>query len=159
VVLYGRKTSSVLAKLKGVSDEQVGVNIINKVLSAPIKRLVKNAGLEFAVIIDYLIKQNDKELIYNVEAMNDANAFTAGVIDPAKVVRIAFETAISVAGVLITTESMIVDVPNKDESASSPMGGGGMGIYQNMVNLVARPPIRRCPSYLYECYDVGTSYF
>ncbi|MDG7053209.1 MAG: molecular chaperone GroEL [Wolbachia endosymbiont of Alcedoecus sp.] len=121
-------TSSVLDKLKGGSDEeQIGINIIKKVLSAPIKRLVKNAGLESAVIIDHLIKQNDKELIYNVEAMNYANAFTAGVIDPAKVVRIAFETAISVASVLITTESMIVDVPNKDESASSPMGAGGMG--------------------------------
>ncbi|MDG7056995.1 MAG: molecular chaperone GroEL [Wolbachia endosymbiont of Penenirmus auritus] len=121
-------TSSVLDKLKGGSDEeQIGINIIKKVLSAPIKRLVKNAGLESAVIIDHLIKQNDKELIYNVEAMNYANAFTAGVIDPAKVVRIAFETAVSVASVLITTESMIVDVPNKDESASSPMGAGGMG--------------------------------
>ncbi|MDR2548197.1 MAG: chaperonin GroEL [Rickettsiales bacterium] len=121
-------TSSVLDKLKGGSDEeQIGINIIKKVLSAPIKRLVKNAGLESAVIIDHLIKQNDKELIYNVEAMNYANAFTAGVIDPAKVVRIAFETAISVASVLITTESMIVDVPNKNESASSPMDAGGMG--------------------------------
>ncbi|WCR58545.1 chaperonin GroEL [Wolbachia endosymbiont of Ctenocephalides felis wCfeJ] len=121
-------TSFVLDKLKGGSDEeQIGINIIKKVLSAPIKRLVKNAGLESAVIIDHLIKQNDKELIYNVEAMNYANAFTAGVIDPAKVVRIAFETAISVASVLITTESMIVDVPNKDENASSPMGAGGMG--------------------------------
>lgn len=58
--------------------------------------------------------------------MNYANAFTAGVIDPAKVVRIAFETAISVASVLITTESMIVDVPSK-ENASSPMGAGEMG--------------------------------
>ncbi len=118
--------SSVLDKLKGASDEeQIGINIIKKVLSAPIRRLVKNAGLESAVIIDYLIKQNDKELIYNVEAMNYANAFTAGVIDPAKVVRIAFETAVSVASVLITTESMIVDVPSK-ENASSPMGAGEM---------------------------------
>jgi chaperonin GroEL len=54
-----------------------------------------------------LIKQNDKELIYNVETMNYANTFIAGVIDPVKVVRIAFETAISVASVLVTTESMI----------------------------------------------------
>ncbi|MGL9725536.1 MAG: chaperonin GroEL, partial [Wolbachia sp.] len=76
-----------LDKLKGVSDEeQIGINIVKKVLSAPIRRLVKNAGLESAVIIDHLIKQNDKELIYNVEAMNYANASTAGVIDPAKVV-------------------------------------------------------------------------
>lgn len=120
--------ASALDKLKGVTDEeQIGINIIKKILGAPIRRLVKNAGLESAVIIDHLIKQNDKELIYNVEAMDYANAFTAGVIDPSKVVRIAFETAISVASVLITTESMIVDVPNKDDSASSPMGGGGMG--------------------------------
>ncbi|WP_168463973.1 chaperonin GroEL [Wolbachia endosymbiont of Ctenocephalides felis wCfeT] len=119
--------SSALDKLKGANDEeQIGINIIKKVLSAPIKRLVKNAGLEPAVIINHLIKQNDRELIYNVEAMDYANAFTAGVIDPAKVVRIAFETAMSVASVLITTESMIVDVPNK-EDATSPMGAGAMG--------------------------------
>ncbi|NUY39548.1 chaperonin GroEL [Wolbachia endosymbiont of Litomosoides brasiliensis] len=120
--------SSALDKLRAGSDEeQIGINIIKKVLSAPIKRLVKNAGLESAVIIDHLTKQNDKELIYNVEAMNYANAFTAGVIDPAKVVRIAFETAISVASVLITTESMIVDIPSKEENASSHMGAGSMG--------------------------------
>lgn len=120
--------ASALDKLKASSDEeQIGINIVKKVLSAPIRRLVKNAGLESAVIIDYLIKQNDKELIYNVEAMNCANASTAGVIDPAKVVRIAFETAVSVASALITTESMIVDLPNKEENASSPMGAGAMG--------------------------------
>ncbi|WP_349968265.1 chaperonin GroEL [Wolbachia endosymbiont of Armadillidium arcangelii] len=120
--------ASALDKLKGASDEeQIGINIVKKVLSAPIKRLVKNAGLESAVIIDYLIKQNDKELIYNVETMNYANASTAGVIDPAKVVRIAFETAVSVASALITTESMIVDLPNKEDNASSPMGAGAMG--------------------------------
>lgn len=120
--------ASALDKLKASSDEeQIGINIVKKVLSAPIKRLVKNAGLESAVIIDHLIKQNDKELIYNVEAMNYANASTAGVIDPAKVVRIAFETAVSVASALITTESMIVDLPNKEENASSPMGAGAMG--------------------------------
>ncbi|UWI82971.1 chaperonin GroEL [Wolbachia endosymbiont of Howardula sp.] len=121
--------SSILDKLKGATEEeQIGINIIKKVLSAPIKSLVKNAGLESAVIIEHLLKQNDVELIYNVEAMKYANAFTAGVIDPAKVVRIAFETAISVASVLITTEAMIVDLPTKDENVSSPMGaGGGMG--------------------------------
>ena len=120
--------SSALDKLKGENDEeQVGINIIRKTLSSPIRKLVSNAGLEPAVITDHLIKQNDKELIYNLEAMNYANAFTAGVIDPAKVVRVAFETAVSVASMLITTESMIVDVPGKDDNASSPMGGGGMG--------------------------------
>ncbi|WP_333023174.1 chaperonin GroEL [Wolbachia endosymbiont of Pentidionis agamae] len=121
-------TLSALEKLKGVTEEeQVGINIIKKVLFAPIRRLVKNAGLDPAVIIDHLIKQSDKELIYNVETMNYANAFTAGVIDPAKVVRIAFETAVSVAVILITTESMVVDLPSKDDNSSAPMGGGGMG--------------------------------
>lgn len=120
--------ASALEKLKSEGDEeQIGINIIKKILSSPIRKLVKNAGLEPAIVTDHLIKQNDKELIYNVEAMNYANAFTAGVIDPAKVVRIAFETAVSVASMLITTESMIVDVPSKDENPAPPMGGGGMG--------------------------------
>ncbi|MBV0899982.1 MAG: chaperonin GroEL [Wolbachia endosymbiont of Fragariocoptes setiger] len=121
--------ASALDKLKGISDEeQIGINIVKRVLSSPIRKLVKNAGLESAIITDHLIKQNDKELIYNVEAMNYANAFTTGVVDPAKVVRVAFETAVSVASVLITTESMIVDLPSKNDNIpSSTMGGGGMG--------------------------------
>nr|ACJ26827.1 GroEL [Wolbachia endosymbiont of Radopholus similis] len=117
--------AAALDKLKCDNDEeQIGINIIKKVLSAPIRRSIKNAGLESAVIIDHLLKQNDRELIYNVETMNYANAFTAGVIDPAKVVRIAFETAISVASGLITTESMIVDIPEANNNAAAPMGGG-----------------------------------
>ncbi|APR98019.1 chaperonin GroEL [Wolbachia endosymbiont of Folsomia candida] len=119
--------SSVLEKLKGGSDEeQIGINIVKKVLSAPIRKIVENAGLESAVVVDHLLKQNDQELIYNVETMNYANAFAAGVIDPAKVARVAFETALSIAIMLITTEAIIVNVPSKDDNAS-PMGGGGMG--------------------------------
>lgn len=120
--------SSILDKLKGANDEeQIGINIVKKVLSAPIRKIVENAGLESAVVVDHLLKQNDQELIYNVEAMNYANAFASGVIDPAKVARVAFETALSIAIMLITTEAIIVNIPNKDDNSSSPMGAGGMG--------------------------------
>lgn len=110
-------------------DERAGINIVKRALSAPIKKLVSNAAGEGAVVVDYLLGQKDRSLIFDVNAMNYVNAFQAGIIDPTKVVRIAFETAVSVARVLITTEAFLVDIPSKDDNAAAGggMGGGGMG--------------------------------
>ncbi|XGA08735.1 MAG: chaperonin GroEL [Wolbachia endosymbiont of Xenopsylla cheopis] len=109
-------------------DEQTGIDVIKRALAAPIGRIIKNSGEEGSIILDHLSKQGDQDLIYNVETMNYANAFTSGVIDPAKVVRVAFETAISVASVLITTDALLVDVPSKDENNNMGAGAGGMGM-------------------------------
>ncbi|WP_261722485.1 chaperonin GroEL, partial [Wolbachia pipientis] len=120
--------AAALDKLKGNNDEeQIGINVIKRVLSAPIRRLVANAGLEHAVIVDHLLKQNDRDLIYNVEAMNYANGFTAGVIDPLKVVRVAFEVAVSTASQLITTNNMVVEILEENNNTSAAPMGGGMG--------------------------------
>lgn len=118
-----------LKELKGKDlDEQTGIDVVKRALSAPIRRIIKNSGKEDSIILDHLSKQGDQDLIYNVEAMNYANAFTSGVIDPAKVVRVAFETAISVASTLITTDAFLVDVPSKDENNNMGAGAGGMGM-------------------------------
>ena len=126
-------TLSALDNLKSKNDdEQLGINIIRRALQAPIKRIIKNSGSENApCVIAHLLKQNDKELIFNVDTMNFANAFTSGVIDPLNVVRIAFDFAVSLAAVFMTLNAIVVDVPSKDDSsagAGAGMGGmGGMG--------------------------------
>ena len=124
-LLYASKA---LDSLKGKNeDEQIGINIVKRALSGPVFRIAENAGSEGACVVDHLLKQNDEEMIFNVETMNYANAFTSGVIDPAKVVRIAFEMAISVLSVFVTTESMIVDIPEEKSDSSAPGGYSGMG--------------------------------
>ncbi|WP_339045959.1 chaperonin GroEL [Candidatus Mesenet endosymbiont of Agriotes lineatus] len=121
--------ASALETVKGKDhDEQTGIEVIKKALAAPIRRIIKNSGEEGSIILDHLSNQGDQDLIYNVETMNYANAFTSGVIDPAKVVRVAFETAISVASTLITTHAFLVDVPSKDENNNMGAGAGGMGM-------------------------------
>ncbi|QJC27321.1 60 kDa chaperonin [Anaplasma platys] len=120
-------TLSSLDSLKGKNDdEQLGINIIRRAACAPIKRIIKNSGSEEApCVIQHLLKQNDKELIYNVDTMNYANAFTSGVMDPLKVVRIAFDLAVSLAAVFMTLNAVVVDVPSKNDSVGN--GGAGMG--------------------------------
>ncbi|MEH0831734.1 chaperonin GroEL [Anaplasma bovis] len=120
-------TLSSLENLKGKNDdEQLGINIIKRAVCAPIKRIIKNSGSEEApCVIQHLVKQNDKELIFNVDTMNYANAFTSGVMDPLKVVRIAFDLAVSLAAVFMTLNAVVVDVPSKDDA--TPAAGGGMG--------------------------------
>nr|AFJ97285.1 heat shock operon [uncultured Anaplasma sp.] len=123
-------TLSSLDNLKGKNDdEQWGIDIIRRAACAPIKRIIKNSGSEDApCVIQHLLKQNDKELIYNVDTMNYANAFTSGVMDPLKVVRIAFDLAVSLAAVFMTLNAVVVDLPNKNDSAANGAGGmGGMG--------------------------------
>ncbi|EOA63043.1 chaperonin GroEL [Anaplasma phagocytophilum] len=121
---------SSLDGLKGKNDdEQWGIDIIRRAACAPIKRIIKNSGSEEApCVIQHLLKQNDKELIYNVDTMNYANAFTSGVMDPLKVVRIAFDLAVSLAAVFMTLNAVVVDVPSKNDAAGAGAGGmGGMG--------------------------------
>ena len=122
-------TLSSLDSLKGKNDdEQLGINIIRRAATAPIKRIIKNSGSEEApCVIQHLLKQNDKELIYNVDTMNYANAFTSGVMDPLKVVRIAFDLAVSLAAVFMTLNAVVVDVPSKNDAAGNGAGMGGMG--------------------------------
>ena len=121
-------TLSALENLKSKNDdEQLGINIVKRALQAPIKRIIKNSGSENAPCYCSFIKANDKELIFNVDTMNFANAFTSGVIDPLKVVRIAFDFAVSLAAVFMTLNAIVVDIPSKDDNNAGGAGMGGMG--------------------------------
>jgi chaperonin GroEL len=118
--------SRVLDSIKYENDEQrVGIEIIRRALQAPIRQIAQNAGVDGSIIVGKLTEQNSPAYGYDAQAHKYGDLFKAGIIDPVKVVRTALQDAASVAGLLITTEAMIADIPEK---ASGPAGmpGGGM---------------------------------
>jgi chaperonin GroEL len=111
-------------------DETIGVAIVRKALEAPIRRLAENAGQDGAVIIENVRRlakeQDNKNLGYNVITEEYVDMLQAGVIDPLKVVRGALENAASIAAMILTTECLVTDVPEKEKSAPQMPPGGGM---------------------------------
>jgi chaperonin GroEL len=97
--------------------------IIRKALEAPLRQIAENAGVDGAVVAGKIRESDDVTFGFNAQTEEYGDMFKFGVIDPAKVVRTALEDAASVAGLLITTEAMVADKPQK-ESANA---GGGMG--------------------------------
>jgi chaperonin GroEL len=126
-LLYAAKS---LESLKGSNeDQQAGINIIKKALSAPVRKIAENAGFDGSLIVSKLIEANNQATIFDAQNGEYVDAFKAGIIDPTKIVRTALQSAASIAGLLITTEAAITDEPDNDNASSgSPMGGmGGMG--------------------------------
>ena len=114
-----------LATLKGDNDdEQTGINIITRAAEEPLRQIVENAGLEGSVIVAK-VREGKNDFGFNAKTEVYENLYKAGVIDPAKVVRVALENAASVAGMLLTTECVIAEI-KEDTPAMPPMGGGGM---------------------------------
>jgi len=114
-----------LSNLKGENDdEQTGINIITRAAEEPLRQIVENAGLEGSVIVAK-VKEGKADFGFNAKTEVFENLYKAGVIDPAKVVRVALENAASVAGMLLTTECVISEI-KEDTPAMPPMGGGGM---------------------------------
>jgi len=111
-------------------DETIGVSIVRKALEAPIRKLSENAGQDGAVIIENVRRlakeQKNKHLGYNVITGEYGDMVTAGIIDPLKVVRGALENAASIAAMILTTECLVTDVPEKEKTPPMPPGGGGM---------------------------------
>lgn len=104
------------------SDQTAGIAIIRKALEAPLRQIAENAGVDGAVVAGKVRESDDKTFGFNAQTEEYGDMFKFGVIDPAKVVRHALEDAASVASLLITTEAMVADKPQKD----SGNGGGGM---------------------------------
>jgi len=116
-----------LKALKGENDDQtVGIEIVRKALEAPLRQIVENAGMDGAVVAGKLLEQKDVRHGFNAQTEEYTDMVSAGIIDPTKVVRTALTDAASVAGLLITTECMIAERPEK-KSAMPAGGGGGMG--------------------------------
>ena len=114
-------------KLNG-EDETIGVSIVRRAMEAPIRKLAENAGQDGAVIIETVRRlskeQNNKNLGYNVITGEYVDMLKAGIIDPLKVVRGALENASSIAAMILTTECLITDIPEKEKPMPMPPGGG-----------------------------------
>ncbi|GAU80856.1 chaperonin GroEL [Bosea sp. BIWAKO-01] len=107
-------------------DQKTGVEIVRKAITAPARQIVDNAGDDGAVVVGKLLESKDYAYGYNAQTGEYGDLVKAGIIDPTKVVRTAIQDAASVAGLLITTEAMIAELPKKDAMPAMP-GGGGMG--------------------------------
>ena len=112
--------------LKG--DEKTGAEIVRRSLESPLRQLAFNAGLEGSVIVEHLNNEKDAAFGYDFNSDQYVDMIKAGIIDPAKVTRYALQNAASIAALLLTTECLVTDVPEKEKPAMPPMpGGGGMG--------------------------------
>ena len=127
------KLEKLLKSIDGDDNEEtkVGINIVKKALEAPIRKLAANAGQDGSVIIDTVrrtaIDKKNKNIGYNVLTDEYVDMITAGVIDPVKVVRGALENASSIAAMILTTDVLITDLPEKEKAPAMPPGGmGGM---------------------------------
>jgi chaperonin GroEL len=113
--------------LTGVNDDQTrGIDIVRKAIIAPVRQIAENAGHDGAVISGRLLDGEDQLMGFNAQTEVFENLVAAGVIDPTKVVRTALQDAASVAGLLITTEAAVAELP-EDKSSGGGMPGGGMG--------------------------------
>jgi chaperonin GroEL len=107
-------------------DEQIGVSIVKRAIEAPLRSLADNAGVEGSVIVEAVKKAKGNEG-YNVASGAMEDLVKAGVVDPKKVTRTALQNASSIAGLLLTTEALITEIPEKEKPAPAPGGHGGMG--------------------------------
>ncbi len=130
-LLYAGK---VLDKLNPVNqDQKVGIEIIRKATQAPIRQIAENAGVDGAVVAGKLLESTDVNFGYNAQSGEYTDMVRAGIIDPTKVVRTALQDAASVGGLLITTEAMVTEAPQKEchcgggAAGGMPGGMGGMG--------------------------------
>jgi len=126
-------STRILDTLKPVNDDQrVGIDIIRRALQTPIRQITSNAGVDGSIVVGKLLENSDTNFGFDAQKGEYTDLVKAGIIDPTKVVRAALTDAASIAGLLITTEAMVADLPEKKDSAGAPgmdaMGGmGGMG--------------------------------
>ena len=110
-------------------DVKVGVNIVRRALEQPLRTLCANAGVEGSLVVEQVkgYKGTEKFKGYDVDKEVYVDMFEAGIIDPTKVARTALQNAASVASLLLTTEALITEIPEKKKAAAAPGGAGGYG--------------------------------
>jgi len=113
---------------EGDQDEQIGVNIVRRALEEPLRQIVQNAGKEGAVVVERVRSNKNDSYGFNAATEEYGDLVQQGVIDPAKVTRTALQNAASIAGLMLTTEAMVSELPDDDKSSPAMPGGmGGMG--------------------------------
>ncbi len=120
-----------LVALKGVTgDEAVGVNIVRRALEEPARQIVENAGLEGSIIVEQIKEKKEITEGYDASTLTFVDMIKAGIIDPLKVTRSALQNASSVASLMLTTEALVTEIPEKEKAPAAPPGGGyGEGMY------------------------------
>src|ERR1700712_2488804 len=108
------------------SDIQAGINIVLKALEAPVRQIAENAGVEGSIVVGKILENKTETFGFDAQNEEYVDMVAKGIIDPAKVVRTALQDASSVAGLLVTTEAMVAELP-KEAAPAMPGGGGGMG--------------------------------
>jgi chaperonin GroEL len=111
---------------EGDPDEQIGVNIVRRALEEPLRQIVQNAGKEGAVVVERVRSEKSENVGFNAQTEEFEDLVKAGVIDPAKVTRTALQNAASIAGLMLTTEAMVSELPEDEKSPAMPGGMGGM---------------------------------
>jgi len=119
------RAQSALDKIRGTEDEKVGVEIVRRALEEPIRMIAQNAGAEASIVVARVKESKDKNFGYNAATDTYEDLVKAGVIDPTKVTRTALQNAASIAGLLLTTECVLVE--KKEEKPAAAAAGGGMG--------------------------------
>ena len=120
------RCATALDKIDLQGDELIGAQIVKRALEEPVRQLAYNAGKEGSVVVEN-VKNEKGSVGYNVEAEKYEEMYKAGIIDPTKVARTALQNAASVASLLLTTEALVTEIPEKEKPASAPGGGGGYG--------------------------------
>jgi chaperonin GroEL len=118
------RASKVLESLKGDGDEQIGIDIIRRACQEPLRQIIGNAGFEGAIVVERVLNNADLNYGFNAQTGEYQNLAEAGVIDPAKVTRTALQNASSISALMLTTEAMVCEIPEKK---SPPAPGGGHG--------------------------------
>ena len=108
------------------ADVQAGINIVLKALEAPLRQISENAGVEGSIVVGKILENKSETFGFDAQTEEYVDMVEKGIIDPAKVVRTALQDASSVAGLLVTTEAMVAELPREAAAPAMP-GGGGMG--------------------------------
>ena len=122
------RTAPALDKVKVDEEEAVGVDIMRRALDAPLRQICSNAGVEPSIVAQ-AVREGKDDFGYDARSGEYVNMFKAGIIDPTKVARVAVQNATSIAGMILTTEAAVTEIPEKEAPAMPPMdpGMGGMG--------------------------------
>jgi chaperonin GroEL len=118
------RTIPALDKLKLSGDEKVGIEIVKRTLEEPIRQIAGNAGAEGSLIVEKVKSEDKPSMGFNAETNTIEDMFKAGIIDPTKVVRVALQNAASIAALLLTTEALVAEIPEKEKKMPMPPGGG-----------------------------------
>src|SRR5438445_7331005 len=121
------RCASALDKVKAEGDEQIGINIVKRAITEPLRQIVENAGEEGAVILGKVLESKENNYGFNAFSNEYEDLVKAGVLDPTKVVRTALQNAGSIASLMLTTEALVAEIPEKKEAPAGGGHGGGMG--------------------------------